>query len=521
MKPFQQVLESQGLSTETSSTLPSATHSLQTSLQSTKQLQASSASTPELANLPTRISQFKTVQQSAGSPSDFIRIGNTLYFVAENNSSGRELWKTNGTRKGTRLVKDINPGKGGSDLANLTEFQGALYFSATDRKGDRELWKTDGTRSGTVRLRDINPGGSASPQNLAVVGNTLFFSADDGIHGEELWKTDGTPAGTTIVADINPGAASSQLANLTDFKGTLFFSAWDGQGVEIGAGSSITYPDPISSLWKSDGTQVGTVEVKAAFGTAGATFIRPTASFPRELTEFNDSLFFTAYATQNTREIWKTDGTEAGTVPVTQIFAPLSYRYQGEGPQDLTVVDGKLFFSANFQGSPSDSGSRNLFKTDGTPAGTVLVGSVGSPPYGLEPARLTNVDGTLFFTAYSNDTGRELWKSDGSQTALVKDIYPGTMSANPASLTPVNGRLYFTADAGSGVAIWQTDGSQGDTVPLTNPETLQVVDSSPLLPRPLTSPTRSPSALTVLNGKLVFVADNGRDGEQLWALPLT
>ena len=44
---------------------------------------------------------------------------------------------------------------------------------------------------------------------MTAVGDTLFFTADDGVNGNELWKSDGTEAGTVLVKDINPGSGSS------------------------------------------------------------------------------------------------------------------------------------------------------------------------------------------------------------------------------------------------------------------------------------------------------------------------
>jgi ELWxxDGT repeat protein len=120
---------------------------------------------------------------------------------------------------------------------------GTLFFSAYTDKNGSELWKSDGTAKGTVLVKDIYSGSSkycfrgyygghvcftvvhsSSPNNLINVNGTLFFVANDGTHGRELWKSDGTSKGTVLVADIDAGSASSYPSRLVNMNGTLFFS---------------------------------------------------------------------------------------------------------------------------------------------------------------------------------------------------------------------------------------------------------------------------------------------------------
>ena len=287
-------------------------------------------------------------------------------------------------------------------------------------------------------LKDINPGSASSNLcYLTNVENTLFFAANNGIKGMELWKTDGTEAGTVLVKDIYNGSASSSIGYLTQVNSKLFLVANNGvTGTE---------------LWKSDGTLGGTVLVRD---------IRPGSmgSNPSNLVNVNGVLLFSADNGVNGVELWKSDGTAAGTVMLKDIntFSGSSY------PQSLANVNGTLFFAA-------DNGitGMELWKTDGTDAGTVLVKDIWAGSNDSYPFDLINVGNTLFFAADNGSTGMELWKTDGTDagTVLVKDIWAGSEGSYPFSLKSIDGLLFFSADNGiKGAELWKSDGTAAGTV---------------------------------------------------------
>ncbi|TDI12510.1 MAG: hypothetical protein E2P04_05470, partial [Acidobacteria bacterium] len=270
-----------------------------------------------------------TVFFSGPSAPNFIAVGNTLFFVADDGSNGPELWKSDGTSAGTVKVK---PGAGlavpyssitttFAPILNMINFNGTLFFQGDDGTGSG-LWKSDGTPSGTIKIVTTDPdGGPYIPDDLAVSNGSLFFAAGNNANGVELWKSDGTDAGTSMVKDIRPGFPTSVLGWLTDIGGTLFFQADDGiKGVE---------------LWKSDGTELGTELVKD---------INPDAasSYPGKAADVNGVAFFSADDGTNGDELWKSDGTDAGT----DLFVEIEPGSGGSFVDEPVNIDGTVFFVA-------------------------------------------------------------------------------------------------------------------------------------------------------------------------------
>ena len=287
-------------------------------------------------------------------PAVFVRFADALYFRAQDAATGLELWKTQGTADTTVLVADLHPGTEGSIPTYPTVFRKALYFSADDSFTpgigfDRELWRTDGTANGTSRVKDINPGAPPSiPGEIMRFGQMLIFKAGDAVQGGELWKSDGTEAGTTIIGDMNPGPASSFPTNLTRVRRHIYFAANDG---ETGR-----------ELWRTDGTAEGTTRVMDINpGPANASPIG---------VPFRGGYLFAADDAAHGRELWFSDGTPAGTRLVKDVNPGPAL----SGPLDLTVVGRHAWFATVVQNDTGDGTVRSeLWRTDGTEAGTRLV----------------------------------------------------------------------------------------------------------------------------------------------------
>ena len=90
----------------------------------------------------------------SGTPTN---VGGTLFFMANDGTTGEELWKSDGTATGTRQVMDIVPGPKGSLLGRFTPVGSTLFFVAKTPSSGIELWKSNGTAASTKLVKDIHP----------------------------------------------------------------------------------------------------------------------------------------------------------------------------------------------------------------------------------------------------------------------------------------------------------------------------------------------------------------------------
>lgn len=471
-----------------------------------------SASASAMAQSASLVADIRVLPEPGHAASrasvESLAIDERLYFVLDDGFHGDELWTSDGTSAGTRMVADVCPGACGSRPTQLSATSGRLLFVADDAVHGREWWQSDGTVEGTQPIRDVYPGKANgvwfSP--AVAVGDMAFVAAHDREHGVELWRIDPDANQMVLLKDIWPGTASSFPSSLVAVGSALFFTADRGEHhVE---------------LWTSDGTTAGTRLVAD-----------PNSEFsaPRYLTVVDDSLFFSArfglFRTDaaasaverlypappswltavgsriyfaDRAELWTTDATPAGTIRLQDFGS-------GNWPSALVGVRQRLFFAAG-----DATHGRELWSSDGTPAGTALVSDLTPGPEGshlfplLDPWRgSVHIDGVAFFGQFDAGCDRcfTLWRSEGTEASTFV-VEQGYTFLGPKAMV-VGGKVIFTGRKdGMGVEPWRSDGTANGTVPLGD-----------LAPGAQSS---DPQLLQRLEDRVVFAADDGQHGREVW-----
>lgn len=358
--------------------------------------------------------------------------------------------------KAQMLVKDIAPGmgglltkgkifnkRGGPDLHIL--FNGKMIFTASSTYGFvptlAEPYISDGTPAGTRLLKNISPQLNSDPQFYTLYKGEVYFQANDGTHGAELWKTDGTESGTVMVKDIRSGNAGSFPANFVIFKNELHFLVSTVSG---------------SELWKTDGTTAGTIKLRD-----NNVWINASG---KEMMVYKDTLFCMG----PDRSLYRTGDGINFSLCVTPTGNTIRYI------EELTMWDTNFVFIGQ-NANPIHSVGDEIYRyhpSDGITLMCNMDKSVSSSyPTSLQPL------GDKLYVAAAARVGisEELFIIDDDsidKATLVKDINPGGSSSNPRDLTPLGNKIIFTAEVtvnGSPVReIWITDGTEQGTVKLSN-----------------------------------------------------
>ncbi|MEP2770607.1 MAG: ELWxxDGT repeat protein [Fulvivirga sp.] len=397
--------------------------------------------------------------------SEIQNVNDKIFFVADDGLNGEELWVTDGTKRNTYLLKDINPGFHGANISNLTSYNGEVFFSAYDNINGSELWKSDGTAEGTRILKDIKPNknynNGSNPREFTVFDNQIYFIASDDGNSSDLWKTDGTHEGTIKVLETN-------YIGITDIQPAGDFLFMRGSPKALWKLNSST--DEITNLSvdeyyfldeiNSFGNSIICITHTTYRQEIRLYIIDPETDEAILLKEFKEPLYgdqdIDNFTTVNeefyfsvrtdydsepeTDVLWKTDGTAEGTVAIKSFS--WDRHWSNSYMQNFISFQNELFFRGS-------SGVGNyLYKSNGTEAGTLLVKEVEVDDY-VEPI-ISNEK--LYFA----DEGRSLWESDGTTTGTFEKYAFIELETytDPTVFQDANKTIYFKGSDNHGLALW-------------------------------------------------------------------
>lgn len=432
--------------------------------------------------------------------------GDKVYFAATTTFANHTIWVTDGTDPGTQQISTIETSN--FDFSEFKTIGDFLYFSGNDGTNGIELWRTDGTLANTEMFASapdaayVGEGASASgsPNAYSVLTDKLLFRAvTSSLNGSnrsaqylsldtvtKLVTPLSIPA-IILFSNNNVGTSNNfsyfYKKNSTPVVSTVLYRT-DGINTATVVNSFSEFSDlhdftevngelffivGNSQLWKTDGTGAGTILLKTFTGIAGKT-----GNFVGEKNAiaFNNELIFVADDGEG-RELWKSDGTVSGTVLVRDLDATIA----SSNPTEFSIVNGRLVFLSSNAGASTDG----LWVTDGTTAGTVRISTVqvnsdisSYDGYSTGVTQVVDSLNLMFFTANDGVNGNELWATDGTAigTNIVKNI--GTAgNSEPSMFSVGNGFLVFSAqDDDFRAKLWRTDG--------TDPGTTLIRDINPM-----------------------------------------
>ncbi|ANF50054.1 hypothetical protein A0O34_05725 [Chryseobacterium glaciei] len=387
----------------------------------------------------------------------FVKLNNKVYFLAQQNSSGYQIWETNGTPAGTVKATDINSNY---SIEQLVVVGNKIFFYQ-----NKELWSFDTVSNNLLQLKTFEYSGNVK---LYSFNNQLFLAANDGISGKEIWKSDGTVAGTILLKDIalNSGSSiSNDFKILTLNNGKFYFIANTSTGYQ---------------LYESDGTTVGTVSIKPIQGmgelngaSAGNYFV--FSGFDPAAGGF---------------EPWISDGTSVGTTILKDI---LPGNTSSMGISKFFKLNNKIYFESNSNGISPAYGNY-IWETDGTVAGTVLFNTpTNNVLYG------TSSDNQHLVLTKPNEWNR-FWITNGN-SALTFEITGLGMSSD-SNFVDLNSKIYLGGSiAKYGMELLSLD-------PISQQATLASDISR--------YESASPHSYDLLNDNLIFIASDREFNNQIY-----
>lgn len=417
----------------------------------------------------TRMVADLEVGAAASTPKHWFALGSRTLISSH---GGWRLWVTNGQASGTTLLS--------SSLHDLTHAAplGSLVCFAGVGAGGNELWRTDGTPGGTKLLVDIEVGARSSHPRafLSESGTSFLFLTTPNFRDFQLRRA--TPSGVTLIKDLPATLMHAQIVRagqqyyLADTK-TGAAALWTSDGTTAGTrklspAASWSFGQMAQLSGLSNGGAL-VVALEASVGrelfhtsSAGVDLVAniqlpkvTKSSSPTSITELGRGLVLSADDGVHGRELWVHDGSDAGSAT---LLADLEPGALGSDPRDLVLFGARVFFSAR-----TTAHGRELFMTDGTTSGTRLVRDVVPGAASSDVGSLRVVGRHLYFAATTTAAGRELWISDGTTagTRLFADVVPGAVGSSPSSMTSLGGSeafVFAAQTAAHGRELWSCDG---------------------------------------------------------------
>ncbi len=361
-------------------------------------------------------------------------INGKVFFVASHDQYGIELFVSDGSSGDSKILKDINPGYGGSSPSAFTIFNDQLFFTAYSPDYGLGVWKSDGTPEGTQLVYGVK---NADPMNLMVFKGKLYFTTGLG----SIIRTDGTSAGTQLF--FQSEYTWGRIMTVVKSEQYIYFST-DGRKLYRDDGSSrINFLGPLS--WED-------VSFRNLFVLENTLVVIKSSTYDNVLRVY--SISNDALGNGQEEDDW---------VLIRKLDAPV---YGTQEIENFTNVSGKLFFSFRtyFDNvAPADE----LWICDGTETGTKMIKSFSWSPhsYKSEMGMFFAFQGKLFFRG-GDPVNRALWTSNGTTEGTIKFHDAVLTAPYNDERTPVlvtENKIYFSGGTTDNAELWSSNGTPEGT----------------------------------------------------------